>query len=181
MVEFITILIISTIIGACSLGMAGIGVWVTVSNTFRMREIEEKQKEKAKKQKSLYERKYTSTAKTEDYLKIAMLMHLGKADNKKTTFLKFQGQKGMMYLEVTLRNCDFKYKPSRTFYQCSAYLDPTDNSIYASFDKEKARQRWDQYLETLKLEDLEQKYWDAKQVEDMDVESESVEETKKRR
>lgn len=168
MVEIITILIISTIIGAVSVLMAGVGVWVSVSSTFKMRENEEKHKKKRGKMKNTIERKYTMHSKQEDFLKTAMLMHFGRKDNKKTTFISANGRKGTMQLEVTLKNCDFEYKTFETFYRCKAHIDPDDNAMYIMFDKEKGRLRWDQYLENLEFDDLENRYWTEKEADDED-------------
>ena len=168
MVEIITILVISTIIGACSVFLAGVGVWVSVSSTFRMRENEKKQHEKYKKMKNTIERKYTITARKEDYVKIAMLMHFGRKDNKKTTFIAVNGSKGLMNLEVTLKNCDFEYKTFKTFYSCKAHVNPDDHAMYITFDKDIGRLRWDQYLEQLNFEDLENRFWREKEADDED-------------
>jgi len=183
MVEVITILIVSTIMGGCSLIFGGIGIWITVYNNFKMREREEEEEKKKEKRKNTIERKYTSTARSEHYMKISMLMHFGKSDNKKTTFLRLQGTKGELFLEVSLRKCDFKYKPIKTWYKSRGHVDPNDNAIYVAFENVTGRSRFDQYLDSLNFEELENRYWKEKEEEeeDISISEESEEDSKTNR
>ena len=156
MVEpFLTVLIISCIVGGIGALLAVANFVINVSSTLRLQSMNAKQKKKYMKAKNAIVTKYTGST-PENYFKIACLLNIARGKTKKTGFISVTTERGPLTLSVSLQDIELIYQPYQSWYRCKCHFNAQDNSILCTFVDMKSRTRFDKYLEKdLNLQDLE--------------------------
>jgi hypothetical protein len=159
MVEpFLTILVISTIIGGISTLIGAIGAYSTKKTNDKIEKRNLEIEKKERKLKNIIQREYTPNGNKVDYLKLLYLMHFHKKRSIKSTFVTIPIDQTHYYkFEVPLQKLKFLFTYRNKNYMIKLHVNES-RSIIVCFSSKNTKQRFDRYLKTITMEHLHSRY-----------------------